>query len=497
MADVSALKRNLEELSSGSPGRLLLKYSWPALIAMTLNALYAVVDRMFIGKGCGVDAMAGMQLAMPVVMLFAAFGVFVGAGHAAVLSIKLGEGRLADCEKLVGQLVAFKLAFFFTLPPLVFFNIDTVLGWCGADRVTPGAYAAARTYLRLVVFSHLFSHLAFGLSALQRSEGGAVRSMLCMIVGFGANLVLDPLLIFGTPALVVGGVSFAVPALGVAGAAWATNLAMFASCLVALWFYVSGRTVVRIRWRRIRFYPELLLKPAAIGLAPFLQQLMSSLIMASLQYSFAKWMPDEASRTDQIASLGVFNSALILVFMPMLGAQQGLQPIFGYNWGARNFHRVLGTLKTGFLVTTAITFFAFVVQVVPPFPSWLASMFVSSDNPRLVALCAHDLALSNCMIWCISVNVVATTYFQSIGRPLVAISLSMLRQGVVLLPIIWFLPRFLDDKAFAIWLSMPISDVLCNLATLPPLLLHARFLSRIRRRTPSPATGVSDAAFSG
>ena len=122
------------------------------------------------------------------------------------------------------------------------------------------------------------------------------------------------------------------------------------------------------------------------------------------------------------------------------------------------------------------------MQVVPPFPTWLARLFVNNANEDLVALCAHDLALSNCMIWTISINVVATTYFQSIGKPVVAIVLSLLRQGLVLLPIIWFLPHFLDDKPFAIWLSMPVSDVLCQLATLLPLLLHARFLSRVRPR---------------
>jgi len=481
MADASILKKNLEELASGNTGRLLLKYSWPALIAMTLNALYAVVDRVFIGQGCGVDAMAGVQLAMPVMMLLTAFGPLIGVGHSAVLSIKLGEGDMAACEKLVGETVALKVALYAVLIPLLYLFLDEVMVLCGADKVTPQAQAEARRYLQIVLASHLFSHLAFGLSALQRAEGGAIRSMLCMVVGFGVNLLLDPILIFGFHFSLFT-LHFSLAPQGVAGAAWATNIAMFASALLAFWYYWSGRTVVRLRLKRVWFYPGLMGRSLSIGLAPFLQQLMSAVIVASLTVAFTKWMPDESSRTDQIASLGVFSSALILVFMPMLGAQQGLQPILGFNWGARNFDRVLGTLKTGFWVTTALTFFAFLVQVVPPFPTWIAAMFVSSDNPRLIALCAHDLALSNCMIWCISINVVATTYFQSIGRPAVAIGLSMLRQGVVLLPIIWLLPYFLEDKAVAIWLSMPVSDVLCNLATIPPLLLHARFLSRIRRR---------------
>lgn len=462
-------KASLEELASGNLGRLLLKYSWPALVAMTLNALYAVVDRMFIGHGCGVDAMAGLQLAMPPLMLLTSFGPLIGVGHAAVLSIRLGAGDRVSCEKLVGETVALKILLYVVLIPTLYLNLDGILSLCGADSVTPGAYACAKEYLKIVLFSHLFSHLAFGLSALQRAEGGALKSMMCMIVGFGTNLVLDPILIFGCK-------------LGIVGAAWATDIAMFASCLWAFGYYWRRKTVVRMRLRRVWIYPSLLGRTLSIGLAPFLQQLMSSLIAASLQAAFARWMPDEATRTAEIASLGVFTGALILVFMPILGCQQGLQPIFGFNWGARNYRRVLSTLKLGFFVTTVLTVLAFVVQVIPPFPTLIARLFVSADSPEIIALAAHDLQVSNCLIWCISINVLATTYYQSIGKPGVAISLSMLRQGVVLLPIIWFLPYFLEDKAFAIWLSMPVSDILCNVVTILPFAFHIRFLRNVRSR---------------
>jgi len=464
---MSQSSSNLEELASGNIGRLLLRYSWPALVAMTLNALYAVVDRVFIGQGCGVDAMAGLQLAMPAMMLFGAVGVFIGAGHAALLSIKLGENDFIACEKIVGELVALKLSLFCILTPLAYLNLETILFWSGADRVTPGALAAAKDYLRFVLFSHIFSHLAFGLSALQRAEGSAIRSMVCMVVGFGANLLLDPIFIF-------------VFGWGIRGAAYATDVAMFLSCLWAVGSYLRGRTVVQFRFRRVALYRDYLFRAMAIGLAPFLQQLMSSVIIAALQFSFARWMPDAASRTAEIASVGVFNGALILVFMPMLGCQQGLQPIFGYNWGARNFRRVLAAFKIGFWVTTFLCVLAFVVQVVPPFPTLMARLFISADQPEIIHLAAHDLAVANCMIWMISINVVATTYFQSIGRPGVSIVLSMLRQGVVLLPIVLFLPYYMNDKPFAIWLSMPISDIVCQLATLVPLMLHLRFLARVR-----------------
>lgn len=459
----------LRELASGGLGALLLKYSWPALVAMSLNALYAVIDRIFIGHGCGVDAMAGLQLAMPVMMFLTAFGPLIGVGHAALLSIRLGEGNRVACEKLVGETIALKLLLYAVLIPALYLTLDPILLMSGGGGVTPGTYAAARTYLQIVLTSHLFSHLAFGLSALQRAEGGVIRSMMCMIVGFTSNLVLDPILIFGF-------------GLGVAGAAWATNLAMLMSCLWAFGYYWRRKTIVRLRLKRIGLYRALLGRAMAIGVAPFLQQLMSAFIVASLNYAFTKWMPDEASRTAEIASVGVFNSALILVLMPMLGAQQGLQPIIGYNWGARNYRRVLGTLKLGLAVSTALTVLAFVIQVIPPFPTWIARLFVESGKPDIIALSAHDLIVSNSMIWCISLNIVMTTYYQSIGHPWMAVFLSFLRQGVIMLPIIWFLPYLMADKPLAIWLCMPISDVACFLATLPPFLKNIRFLSRVRQR---------------
>ena len=462
MADAAG---RLRELAEAPLGRLLFRYSWPALASMSLNALYAVVDRFYIGQGCGADAMAGLTLAMPVMMAFGAFGVFVGAGHSAVLSIKLGAGDRVTAEKTLGQLVAFKLLFFLVLPPLVFFNLDAVLGWCGGGKVTPGAYAAATVYLKLVLFFHLFSHLAYGLSAMMRAEGAAVSSMTCLAIGFGLNFLLDPLFIFGF-------------GMGIEGAAWATNVAMAASCAWALSHYLRRRSAVRLRLRRIWLYRGLALRAAGIGLAPFLQQLATAVINFALVAAFTKWAADGDAATRQIASLGVFQSVTIITLMPIFGAQQGLAPIIGYNWGARNFARVRRTLMLGLWTTSALCVAACLVQVVPPLPQMLAAFFVPEADQALRHLAASDLQLANCMIWCIGINVVATTYFQAIGHPASAIALSALRQFGCLLPCLWFLPYVFADHTFGIWLSMPVSDVLANAATILPFCLHARFLAR-------------------
>ena len=479
---MSQSSSSVDDLANGGIGRLLARYSWPALVAMSLNALYAVVDRLYIGQGCGEAAMAGLQLALPTMLFFTACGVFIGIGHATLLSIRLGEGNADACERILGELVALKVLFSLVLPPLVFFNADTVLGWSGGGKVSAEAFGCARTYLRTVVFSQVFSHIAFGLSAAMRSEGNAVRSMMCMVVGFGANILLDPLLIFGTPSVEVFGRTLGVPAMGVAGAAWATNAAMVLSFVFAFSHYWRGRSVVRLRLARCRLYAQIFWRTCGLGFAPFLQHLLNSLIGVALTAALAKWSADSASATQQIASLGVVNAMLVLTIMPIMGVQQGLQPIIGYNWGAREFARVKRALVLGYWVTTALCVLACVLQCVPPFPRLLVRLFVPGDNAALVDLAVHDLALSNCMIWTISVNVVATTYFQSIGHPKVAVALSTLRQGVILLPCIWLLPRIISDSTLAVWLALPISDVLCQLATLFPIVLHFRFLSRVRPR---------------
>ena len=457
----------LKAMATAPLGPLLARFSWPALVSMTLNALYSVVDRVWIGHGCGQDAMAALTLAFPLMMVFGAFGVFVGAGHSAVISIKLGEGDRTACEKLLGELVAFKLLFFFVLPPLVFVFIDPILRWTGGAGVTPAAFELAKTYVRIVVFSHIFSHLAFGFSAAMRSEGAVLPSMMCMVVGFGTNLLLDPLVIFGF-------------GMGVAGAAWATNVAMFLSFAWALWYYRPGHSAVRLRWRRIGFYRAFALRAAGIGLSPALQQLMGSLINVSLQLAFAKWAADRSAATAQIASLGVFQMTTLLFLMPMLGIQQGLAPIIGFNWGARNYARVRETVMLGLWTTTAVVTAAALGMVCCP--EAIARLFADGSDAGFIRLVAHDLRLSNCMLWCIGLNVVATTYFQSIGHPWTAILLSLLRQFICLLPCIWFLPYVFADHMFGIWLAMPVSDVLACLATIPPFLLHARFLARAGRR---------------
>lgn len=452
----------VSRLATGKMWPLLAEFSWPALVSMTLNALYNVVDRFYIGQGCGMDAIAGLALTFPAMMVFASFGVLIGVGSGSLLSIKLGEGNRVDAEKTLGQCVALKILLGIVLPPILYLNLDTILRWTGGAGVSAGAIFYAKQYLQIVLFFQLFAHLAFGLANCIRSEGSPKQSMACMIVGFGTNLVLDPLFIF----------TFGW---GVAGAAWATNIAMIFSCAWAFRHYIGGHSIVRLRLRRIWVYPVLAVSALGIGLAPFLQQFTGAVINFSLNFAFAKWALDKTGATIDIASFGIFQTVSMMCLMPVMGLQQGLGPIIGYNWGARNYARVRGAFLVGVKATSIACIVAWAVQIFGAYP--LSRCFVSGDEADLLKTSVRALRLSNIMIWLIGLNVVTTTFYQSIGRPRVAILLSLLRQGICLLPCIWILPYVFSDHTFGVWLSLPASDTLSCLTTLPVFLRQIRVLA--------------------
>lgn len=463
----------LRDLRSGRILPLLFRYAWPALVTMTLNQLYNVIDRIYIGQGCGPDAIAGLTLTFPIMGSLAAIGVLIGMGSSAILSIKLGEGDMAGAERALGQCVALKLLFGIVFPPLMyFFGIGPIVDYMAGEGTTAGAVGYANLYLRVLIFFNIFAHLGFGLSATMRAEGSPKQSMYCMMVGCFTNLILDPVFIFRS--IPIPGTGLSIPGLGlqVLGAAWATNISMMATCATAVWFYLSGRSVVKLRMARVRIYRDIVLRVFAIGLSPCFMQMMAALFCFSINHAFSRWSGSVEEGTIQICAFGIATSVAFLFHIPSIGIQQGVAPIIGFNWGAKNGRRVLEALDKGVLLTGVFLFIGFLCMEF--FAPWLCRAF--AKDPSAVAAAAWGLRVSNIFIWTIFVNVAATTYFQSTGKPKMAILLSILRQCLLLIPIVWILPRFMENHILAIWLAMPISDVLTAVATIPPLLLERRRL---------------------
>ncbi len=463
MQNEDARSKKLKDLGSGYILPLLFRYAWPALVTMTLNQLYNIVDRIYIGQGCGPDAIAGIALTFPVMGALAAIGVLIGMGSSAVLSIALGEGDTVKAERALGQCVALKVLFGLLFPPLMyFFGIGPIISlMAGADGATPETIGFARQYLDITIFFNIFSHLAFGLSATMRAEGSPLQSMRAMIVGFAVNLILDPIFIFKF-------------GMGVAGAAWATNIAMIVACASAFRHYVFGHPVVKLRACRIRVYRDLAPRALSIGLSPCLMQMMGALICFSLNHAFTRWSGTPEEGTIQICAFGISNAIAFMFHMPTQGVQQGLAPIIGFNWGAKNYARVRRALDIGTGITAMCLLCAFVIMEL--LPATLSRAFAADENA--VAASAFALRISNIMVWTIFVNIIATTYFQSVGRPRTAILLSILRQCVVLLPVVWILPHFMDDKILAIWLAIPISDIITAIASLPVIVIERRKLKK-------------------
>ncbi len=468
-------EEKLHEMGAGRIFPLILKYAWPAVVTMTINQLYNVVDRVYIGHGCGPDAIAGLTLTFPIMGALGAVGVLIGMGSSTILSIRLGAGDRSGAEKALGSCVAMKLLFGLIVPPLMFFfGFRPILALMAGNGTTPETLHLAHQYLGIVIFFNIFAHLGFGLSATMRAEGSPRQSMYCMITGCATNIVLDPLFIFDRIPLF--GTGLAIPGLGlrVAGAAWATNISMMATCATALLFYVCGKSIVRLRLTRIGLYRDITPKSLAIGLSPCLMQIMGAIIAFSLNFAFAKWSDTPEQGTIEISAFGIANTISFLFFIPSIGVQQGAAPIIGYNWGAGNYRRVRECLVLGLKLTSVATFMVFLGTEL--LPRVLARAFASDTD--VIAATVKALRVSNVFIWTIFVNVAATTYFQAIGRPRTAILLSLLRQFLCLLPLVWILPYFIADHILAVWLALPISDIVAQLATLPPLFCEFSWLNK-------------------
>ena len=472
-------QKKLVALGSGRLLPLIFKYAWPSVVTMTVNQLYNVVDRIYIGQGCGPDAIAGLALTFPFMGALAAVGVLVGMGCSTLISISLGAEKMDDAERVLGQCVAMKILFGLIVPPLLFFfGFKPLLALMAGDGATAATLATAHRYLSITIFFNIFAHMGFGLSATMRSEGSPKQSMVCMIIGCATNIILDPLFIFDRiPLSFLGcGVAIRGLGLGVAGAAWATNIAMIVTCCSALCFYLFKRSVVRLRLRNIRIWRDLAPRTLAIGLSPCLMQIMGAIIGFSINHAFARWAGSPEEGTIQICAFGIVGTVSFLFFIPSIGVQQGVAPIIGFNWGAKSYGRVRKTLVLGLRLTACAVCLSSFGQLI--FARTLSRCF-ASDAP-VVDAATFALRIANCMIWTIFVNVSATTYFQAVGKPRTAIFLSLLRQFLCLLPIVWILPHFMENHILAVWLAMPISDVVAQLATIPPLLKEYRMLVRLQ-----------------
>jgi len=422
----------VKALGTQSIGKLLMKYSIPAVIAMLVNAIYNVVDRIFIGQFAGEAALAGLTVAFPIMMITFAFANLVGIGGAALLSIKLGENDRKGANHVFGNTLSFGLIVTgFTLIA-IFFNLDNILTLFGATVEVSG-YASS--YMTIILGGFIFQMTSFVLNSSVRTEGKPVLSMMAMIASAVTNIVLDYIFI-------------GLLDMGVAGAAYATIIGQFVGLSILASFYLRGKSQLKLNMKDIMPDFKVISSIVTIGFATFLSTVGTSVAMAMINRSLSIY-----GGTAAITSMGAINSLYTFFIMPIMGITQGMQPILGYNHGAKKRERVVKTLKYGILI--GMTFSSLVFIVLELFPRPFISMFLD-PNSATVDIAVTGLRIFIAMLPVLCINLMGVAYFQSTAQGRKSMILGLLRQFIVLIPVILVLPQFLGLTG--VWLATPIAD---------------------------------------
>jgi putative MATE family efflux protein len=438
-----------KDLESKSVGKLLFQLSVPAVIGMLVNALYSVVDRIFIGRGVGSLALSGVAVTFPITNIIMAVGMLVGIGAASVVSIKLGQQKTEEAERIVGNafLLTLILSVIITILGLIF--LQPLLHLLGASEDT---MPYAKTFATILLAGAVLQNVGFGLNPIIRSQGDAKTAMKTMLIGAILNTILNPIFIF-------------IFKLGVAGSALATLISQ-AVCSIWVVYYLSSKSTIRLRKRHMKLNYTTISEISSIGVSPFIMQVSASFVTIVINTSLKKYGGDLA-----VGAYSLITSIAMLILMPAFGVNQGAQPIIGYNYGSGNTSRVKKALFYSMVVNTCITLFGWVM--IELFPVATIKIF-NGDDTELIRLASNGLRLYLFAIFTVGAQSACINYFQSIGKALISMVLSLLRQVIILIPLVLILPHFLALNG--IWIAGSISDFSALLISAVMLMLEIRKL---------------------
>jgi len=422
-----------KELGQAPVGQLLWKYFVPAIIGVLANILYNLVDRIYIGQGVGALALSGVTVTFPIMIVVMAFGMLVGMGSASLVSIRLGERKRDEAERILGHAFVLLAGISLALTASGLLLRDPILSLFGAG---PGMLGYARQYVTIILLGNIFQGVGFGLNNIIRAEGHARAAMTTMILGAGMNIILDPIFIF-------------VFKMGVAGAALATVISMAATSSWVLAHFLGRRPPLRLRRRNFRLDPRIVKEILAIGMAPFAMQLAGSVIHAVFNIQLIRFGSDLA-----VGAMGIINGAGMMFVFCVIAVNMAAQPIIGFNYGARQFQRVKRTLKIALIAATVITTTGFLtVQLLP---AAIIGLF-NRDDPRLLAIGVRGMRILLAAFPVVGFQVVSSNFFQAIGKARTAMFLNLLRQVILLIPLVLVLPLALEIDG--VWLAGPLADV--------------------------------------
>jgi putative MATE family efflux protein len=425
-------------------GRLLLRFSIPAISGMLVNALYNVVDRIFVGRGVNETALGGLSLVLPLMTITMAFAMLFGIGAANMISMRLGQRRRAEAENALNHCLWLLAGIGLLITALGLWFLDPILSRLGAQEGSE-ALDYARRYYRIILYGQVFFIVGFGFSHCTRAQGFPMTTMISMFLGAGINVILDPIFIF-------------VFHWGVEGAAWATIISQFISGAWILSFSFSKRAVVRLRLKTFKPSPAIVLQIMAFGSAQFLLQFVMSGVQFIYNFSMG-WYGAEtlgvANGGDiALSGINIVNSITMLILMPIFGINQGAQPILGYNYGAKKFDRVLRAYLMAISAATAICSAGFIVVRI--FPGALTRLFAPDGSPQLLDFTPWAMRTAMLLLPLAGFQIVSTNVFVVTGRPKTSIFLSMLRQCIVLIPCLLLFGRLWGLRG-VVW-AIPAAD---------------------------------------
>ena len=443
--------RGQARLGEEKISKLLMEFSIPAIIGMVVNTLYNIVDRMYIGniKDIGGLALTGVGITMPIMTIIMAFGMLIGIGTSARISLKLGEHKREEAEKHLGN--AFTLiiiaSVLITIIGLVFMH--KILGLFGASADTE---IYAREYMQIIFFGTIFNMLSFGLNHSIRSDGSPKVAMLSMLIGAGTNIILDPIFIF-------------VFGMGVRGAAIATVISQIVSTIWILYYFTKGKSNLKIKREYLSLDKAIVLSIFSIGVSPFSMQIAQSIVQVLANNALKTYGGDLA-----IGAMTIINSVAMIFMMPIFGLNQGSQPIIGYTYGAEKYKRVKQAVKSATIVATIIVSIGWIITQAAP--HLLISIF--NRDEQLVGIASTGMRIFLLMLPVVGAQVISSNYFQSIGKAKISMFLSLLRQVILLIPCLIILPKIFGLTG--VWLAGAVSDGLSSLITLIIFFMSVRKL---------------------
>lgn len=428
---------NQLELKNEKISKLLLKFSIPAIVGMMVSALYNVVDRMYIGR-LGPMAMTGIGLNLPFMTILMAFSMLIGIGSGALISIKLGQNKKDEAEKILGNAFTLTIIIMSVIVILSLIFKTQLLYLFGASEAT---FRYADDYITIILYGAVFQGIGFGINNIIRAEGNPKIAMYTMLIGAVINIILDPVFIF-------------VLGMGIKGAAIATIISQFVSMLWVVSHFLSGKSLITFKVKNLKLDFGIIKGIIAIGVSPFSMQIAASIVTVISNNSLKVYGGDIA-----IGAMTIINAVAIFFLMPIFGINQGSQPIIGFNYGAKQFKRVKEALKLAIFAATAISTLGFILT-----QFFTVSMIrIFNDDPILIEATIKGMRIFLIMLPLIGFQIVSANYFQAVGKAPKAMFLSLLRQVIVLIPMLLIMPRFFGLTG--VWIAGPIADFTASLIT--------------------------------